>query len=71
MSAALMMGAGSSISAMALGGGYAIAALGYRSLFLTGAGLTAAGGFLFWASFRLPRGELARKPPLDAEKSSG
>jgi MFS family permease len=60
MSGAVMMGAGLSISAMALGGGYLIAALGYRGLFLTGAGLTVAGALLFWASFGLARRGLVR-----------
>jgi predicted MFS family arabinose efflux permease len=65
MSGALMMGAGLSASAMALGGGYAIATLGYRSLFLAGAGLTAAGALLFWAYFRVPRGELVCRSAPD------
>ena len=56
---AMAMGLG--WSATALGGGYVIAALGYRSLFLMGAGLTVAGVLLFWAYFRVPRGELARR----------
>ena len=60
MSGAVNMAFGLSFSAMALGGGYLIGALGYRSLFLTGAGLTAAGALLFWAYFRVPRGELGR-----------
>ena len=51
MSGALMMGAGLSISAMALSGGYTIAAVGYRSLFVTSAGLTVVGALLFWAYF--------------------
>jgi hypothetical protein len=34
-----------------------IAALGYRSIFLMGAGITAIGALLFWAYFRVPRGE--------------
>jgi len=36
MSAALMMGAGLSASAVALGGGYLIPSIGYSGLFLTG-----------------------------------
>jgi predicted MFS family arabinose efflux permease len=58
MSGAVMMGAGSSISIMALAGGYLIAALGYTGLFLIGAGLTVAGALLFWACFGLARGGL-------------
>ena len=65
MSGALMMGAGLSASAMAFGGGYLIAALGYPGLFLTGAGLTIAGALLLWAYFRVPRRNLARLPALD------
>jgi len=52
MSGASLMAVGLSMAAMALGGGYTIAALGYRSLFLAGAGLTAAGALLFGACFR-------------------
>jgi len=49
---------GLSFSTMALGGGYTITALGYRSVFLMGAGLTAAGALLFWACFlRRSRGK--------------
>jgi len=53
------MALGSSMSAISLGGGYIVTALGYRSLFLTGAGVTAAGALLFWAYSHVPRGELA------------
>jgi len=49
MSGAVMMAQGLSFSAVALGGGYAITTLGYRSPFLTGACLTAMGALLFWA----------------------
>jgi MFS family permease len=65
MSGAIMMGVGLSGSAMAFGGGYLITALGYPGLFLTGAGLTIAGGLLFWAYFRVPRGELASRSTPD------
>jgi len=51
---------GVSAAAVAFGGGYLIAALGYRTLFLTAAGLTAAGTLVFWSYFRVPRGEYAR-----------
>lgn len=53
--------------AMSLVGGYIVTSLGYRSLFLTGAGLTAAGALLFWAYFRVPRGELAHRSALGTE----
>jgi predicted MFS family arabinose efflux permease len=51
MSGTTMTALGISFSVMALGGGYTIAALGYKSVFLMGAGLTAAGALLFWACF--------------------
>jgi MFS family permease len=62
MSGAVMMGSGLGIAVMTLIGGYAVAALGYRFLFLVGAGLVMAGAVIFWAYFRVPRGELAQKP---------
>jgi predicted MFS family arabinose efflux permease len=61
MSAAMNIGTGLSIAAMSLWGGFAIAALGYRSLFLAGAGLTAAGALVFGFYFRRPRGEMAAR----------
>jgi MFS family permease len=61
MAAAFMMGAGLSISALSLAGGYAITALGYQSIFLAATVLVAAAGVLFWGYFRVPRGELARR----------
>lgn len=61
MSGATAMAAGLSWSLVAFGGGYLVEALGYRSLFLSGAILSAAGGGLFWAYFRTPRGEFARR----------
>jgi MFS family permease len=65
MSGAVMMGSGLGIAVMTLAGGYAVAALGYRTLFLIGAGLVAAGAVIFWAYFRAPRGELARKSVVE------
>lgn len=65
MSAAMNIGVGMSIAAMSLWGGYAIAALGYRSLFLAAAGLTVIGALLFWFTFRVPRGEMARAPAAE------
>jgi len=52
------MGAGLAFSAVSLLGGYAIAGLGYQTLFLIAAGLMAGGGIFFWWYFRQPRGEL-------------
>ena len=66
MSGALMMGSGAGGSAMSLGGGYIITSLGYRPMYLIGAGLVAASALLFWAYFRAPRGELAIRPAPDA-----
>jgi len=65
MSGAVMMAMGVSASAIAFGGGFIITALGYRTLFLIPAGLTAAGALIFWAYFRVPRGELARSSTPD------
>jgi hypothetical protein len=62
MSGAVMMGSGLGIAVMTLIGGYAVALVGYRVLFLVGAGLVAAGAVIFWAYFRVPRGELAHRP---------
>ena len=56
MSSALMMGGGLSFTLMSVVGGLAISALGYTTLFLIGAALTALGALLFWAYFRTPRG---------------
>jgi MFS family permease len=68
MSGAALMAVGLSTAAMSLGGGYAIAALGYRSIFLAGAGLTAVGALLFWAYFSTPCGELAHHPATGTDK---
>jgi MFS family permease len=53
-SGARSMAMGVSSSAMAYGGGYIIGAVGYRSLFLIAAALTACGTLLFWVAFRRP-----------------
>jgi MFS family permease len=58
MASAFMMGPGLAFSAVSLLGGYAIAALGYQTLFLVAASLMAGSGIFFWRYFRLPRGEL-------------
>jgi hypothetical protein len=55
MSGATTLAAGLSWAGIAWGGGYVIAALGYRSLFLAGAGMTAVGALVFWVCFRLAR----------------
>ena len=68
MSGAALMAVGLSTAAMSLGGGYAIAALGYRSIFLAGAGLTAVGALLFWAYFSTPCGELAHPPATGTDR---
>jgi MFS family permease len=62
MAAAFMTGAGLAFSGVSLAGGYAIAAYGYRAVFLVAVGLTASGGLVFWACFRVPRGEFAQQP---------
>jgi predicted MFS family arabinose efflux permease len=75
MSGALGLGAGLAMSSVSLTGGFAIAAIGYPSVFLVGAGLAVAGGLLFWAYFRIPRGEFARQThagkPLTSEGGRG
>ena len=60
VSGALVLAQGVSSAALAIGGGYAMEALGYRSPYWIAAGLTAAGAVIFWAYFRVPRGELAQ-----------
>ena len=51
---------------MSFGGGHIITGLGYRSFFLTTAGLTLTGALIYWVYFRVPRGELARLSARDA-----
>jgi MFS family permease len=46
------MAAGVCFTVMTFGGGYMIALLGYRSLFLAGAALTGLSALAFWLSFR-------------------
>jgi MFS family permease len=48
------MAAGVCFTAMTFGGGYIIAAFGYRSLFLLGVALTGLSALVFWRSFRAP-----------------
>lgn len=52
LNGASIMALGLSMGAMSWGGGLIVTSLGYRSLFLTGAGVTTAGALLFWAYFR-------------------
>ncbi len=61
MSGIISMAIGLGSAVMSLGGGYAIAGLGYQALFLVSAGLTALSAAMFWGFFRVPRGELARQ----------
>ena len=65
MAGGLSMGAGLSGAAVGLGGGYAITALGYPSLFCIAAGVTLAGALLLWACFRGRGGEPGRGPVPD------
>jgi MFS family permease len=64
MSGAATMAIGLSWSITTLVGGYAITNLGYQRFFFVAAVLTASGGLLFWAYFRVPRGELAHSASL-------
>ncbi len=60
MSALHAVASGLSFAAIALGGGYLVPLLGYRSLFLLAAALLVLGGLIFAAYFRRPRGEYKR-----------
>jgi hypothetical protein len=60
-----MLGSGFGRFAMSLGGGYVVTGLGYRSLFLLGASVTALAALLFEAYFCVPRGELAARLAQD------
>ena len=62
MAGTVSMTYGLSAAMVSFGGGYVIAGQGYRAFFLIVAGLTLAGTLSFWAYFRVPRGELARRP---------
>ncbi|MGC9350273.1 MAG: MFS transporter [Anaerolineae bacterium] len=66
MSGALTMAIGLGITSSTLAGGYVIEAFGYRPLFAAGAVTTVASAGLFWAYFRVPRGELAQSAPEPA-----
>jgi hypothetical protein len=61
MASIFMMGAGLAFSSVSLVGGFVITAVGYQMLFLIGAGLMAMATLLFWAIFRVPRGEYAHQ----------
>jgi len=61
MSAASGMASGLGAAALATAGGFLIHGLGYETLFLVSAALTLACALVFWAYFRVPRGELARR----------
>jgi MFS family permease len=54
VSGVMEMAAGVCFTMLAFGGGYAIAWLGYQSLFLIGAALTGLSALVFWRSFRAP-----------------
>jgi hypothetical protein len=66
MASVFMLGAGLAFSGMSLAGGFIIVAVGYRFLFLIASGMIATGAVLFWAYFRVPRGELARAAAVEA-----
>ena len=57
MSGAMNLAVGFGYSAIALVGGYVIVGWGYAALFVGGVAAAAASSVLFWAYFRVPRGE--------------
>jgi len=57
MSGAMNLAVGFGYSAIALVGGYVIVGWGYAALFVSGVAAAAASSVLFWAYFRVPRGE--------------
>lgn len=61
MAGVTQMGVSIGASGVAYLGGYLAGTSGYRAVFLMGSALVAAGAGLFWAYFRIPRGELARE----------
>jgi Na+/melibiose symporter-like transporter len=65
MSGVVWMGMGVGGAAIVIGGGHLIERYGYASVFLTAAAVTAVGGLLFLAYFRVPRGELGRPAQLE------
>lgn len=65
-SGAANMASGLSFSAASLSGGYLIPILGYPVLCGLAAGLLVVGTVIFWAYFRIPRGEYARAEIADA-----
>jgi MFS family permease len=68
MASAFMMGAGLAFSGVSLLGGFVIVGSGYRALFLLAAALSAAGAFLFWGYFRVPRGKMERLPASEGDR---
>jgi hypothetical protein len=48
------MASGLGFAAAALGGGYLVAAVGYRGLFLAGTAVSLVGVLVFWACFVAP-----------------
>ena len=59
MSGVANMAAGMSYSLANLSGGYSIPDLGFPGLCLLANGLMVVGTLIFWAYFRVPRGEYA------------
>jgi predicted MFS family arabinose efflux permease len=60
MTGSTSMAWGLGAAGLIFGGGYIVAAVGYRVLFLTGAAMGLIGLLVFGAYFRTPRGEYAR-----------
>ncbi|MCJ7738846.1 MAG: MFS transporter [Anaerolineae bacterium] len=62
ISGATTMTAGLGFAVAALGGGYIIPIVGYRGLFLAGAGVSLVGSLVFWFRFILPDRRSAERP---------
>jgi Na+/melibiose symporter-like transporter len=61
MSGATTMAAGLSWAVASFGGGFLVAAIGYRALFLVGSALSLVGVGMFWAHFVAPDQRASRK----------
>jgi len=70
MNGAMHMAGGAGGAATLLVAGYVIAGMGYQIFFLIGAGLTAVGSLVFWAYFRVPRGQYTPCPVTESPSAT-